>query len=317
MSDDDVDRADGAEPGHERAAPEHGEARGESATEGRGDERGRNRAANPDPARAAMKTPGAGEEGLEALSAFVDGELSHAEDSVVRERIASDRQAASRVAAYAAQRAALQALCGADAGRAAAAPAPLVLRPREPWWWRGGLAASWVAVGAGLTLVASALLSGWNDAGTRMADDADGFARRADIAYAVYSPERRHPVEVGAADKAHLVAWLSKRLGRPLSIPSLQEYGYALVGGRLLPGAVGPAAQFMYENDAGERLTLYVGKAARGPDVFRALQDGDRRTFYWAYDRMGYALSGPAAEGKLREIAADVCSTLGGDPARW
>jgi hypothetical protein len=32
---------------------------------------------------------------------------------------------------------------------------------------------------------------------------------------------------------------------------------------------------------------------------------------------MGYALSGPIAEGKLRTIAIDVCSALGGKPESW
>jgi len=51
---------------------------------------------------------------------------------------------------------------------------------------------------------------------------------------------------------------LSKRLNRTLTIPSLHEYGFELVGGRLLPGEDGPAAQFMYQNANGERLTLYM-----------------------------------------------------------
>ena len=53
-------------------------------------------------------------------------------------------------------------------------------------------------------------------------------------------------------------AWLSKRLGTPSSVPHLSETGYELVGGRLLPGNSGPAAQFMYQDARGQRLTLYV-----------------------------------------------------------
>ena len=51
--------------------------------------------------------------------------------------------------------------------------------------------------------------------------------------------DRDHPVEVGAGDPDHLVAWLSARLGRPVRAPSLDEYGYQLLGGRLLPGEAG------------------------------------------------------------------------------
>ena len=109
----------------------------------------------------------------------------------------------------------------------------------------------------------------------------------------------------------------AKRLNRPLSVPSLQEYGYSLVGGRLLPGEAGPAAQFMYENQTGARLTLYVTGVPKDETAFRLFRDGNRRTFYWVNDGMGYALSGPIAEGKLRSIAIDVCSALGGRPEAW
>ena len=89
------------------------------------------------------------------------------------------------------------------------------------------------------------------------------------------------------------------------------------MGGRLLPGEAGPAAQFMYENQSGARLTLYVTGSARDETAFRLLRDGNRRTFYWVSDGMGYALSGPIAEGKLRSIAVEVCSALGGKPEAW
>ena len=89
------------------------------------------------------------------------------------------------------------------------------------------------------------------------------FAREAVIAHVVYSPEVRHPVEVGADQEAHLVAWLSKRLGASLKVPQLQPIGYQLVGGRLLPGNQGPVAQFMFQDGNGRRLTLYVRSGAR------------------------------------------------------
>jgi anti-sigma factor RsiW len=247
---------------------------------------------------------------LRALSALIDGELPESERAAVLERLAQDPDAAARVASYRAQKAALRALCATPAR---AEPPVVVLRARTPWWRQVGMAACWLAAGAGLALVlgpmAPRLIGGGNEP--------MGFAQRADIAYAVYTPERRHPVEVAAAEEEHLVAWLSKRLNRNLSVPSLQEYGYTLVGGRLLPGDAGPAAQFMYENHTGGRLTLYVTATPKGETAFRLFRDGNRRTFYWVNDQMGYALSGPISEGKLRTIAIDVCSALGGRPESW
>ncbi|HEY2024987.1 anti-sigma factor [Paraburkholderia sp.] len=300
---------------------------------------------------------------LRALSAYVDGELPHAQRAEVEAQLDAHPQAAARVAAWRAQAAALRALCGAprrdghnagaareaheareaqaghDAhgGRSAAdtgerersaphapadEPAFIIVRRARPWWQRAGLAACWLAAGAGLALALGPLaprLTGgaWDGAWRRTGSQPAGFAQRADIAYAVYSPEQRHPVEVAASEEAHLVAWLSKRLNRPLSVPSLQEYGYSLVGGRLLPGEAGPAAQFMYENRAGARLTLYVTGMSRDETAFRLFRDGSRRTFYWINNGMGYALSGAIAEDKLRTMAIDVCSELGGKPEKW
>jgi anti-sigma factor RsiW len=273
---------------------------------------------------------------LRALSAFVDGELPHAQHVAIEAQLERHPQAATRVAAWRAQKAALRALCGAPPSSARDAnerhegherndaddPAFIVVRRRSPWWQRVGLAACWLALGAGLTLAAGPLaprLTGgkWGGAWGGAGSQPPSFAQRADIAYAVYTPERRHPVEVAASEEEHLINWLSKRLNRPLAVPSLQEYGYSLVGGRLLPGETGPAAQFMYENSAGARLTLYVTGIGRDQTAFRLLRDGNRRTFYWVNDGMGYALSGPIAEGKLRSIAIEVCSALGGKPEAW
>ena len=52
------------------------------------------------------------------------------------------------------------------------------------------------------------------------------LARQAALAHAVFSPEVRHPVEVGAAEETHLVAWLSKRLGAALTPPRLSAQGF-------------------------------------------------------------------------------------------
>jgi anti-sigma factor RsiW len=111
---------------------------------------------------------------------------------------------------------------------------------------------------------------------TTVPPDAMGFARQAAIAHVVYSPEVRHPVEVGADQETHLVSWLSKRLGAKLRVPQLNALGYQLVGGRLLPGNRGPVAQFMFQDASGQRLTLYVrsGSGESRETAFRYTREG-------------------------------------------
>ena len=175
-------------------------------------------------------------------------------------------------------------------------PVPQALRARgltgaAPWraYARAaGLVATGVAVGA---------LGGWllHPAQRPAVAQADPppFVKRAAIAHATYSPEVRHPVEVGADQEAHLVAWLSKRLGAPVKAPKLEGVGYSLVGGRLLPGENGPVAHFMYQCKAGTRVTLYVRTDATNnrETAFRYQTEGNVKVFYWIDRRFGYALS--------------------------
>jgi len=143
------------------------------------------------------------------------------------------------------------------------------------------------------------------------------FVRQASFAHAVYMPEKRHPVEVTAADQDHLVQWLSKRLGKPLKVPNLSAQGYELVGGRLLPGEMGARAQFMFQNTGGQRITLYLGavdqlagKADPGETRFRYEPDGPVPSFYWFDQGFGYALAGQIDREKLIALATLVYQQL-------
>ena len=134
------------------------------------------------------------------------------------------------------------------------------------------------------------------------------LARQAALAHAVFSPEVRHPVEVAAAEEAHLVAWLSKRLGAELKPPHLSGQGFELVGGRLLPGEAGPVAQFMYQDARGQRLTLYVQRDAQDSSetAFRYANESGIGVFYWLDGRFGYALSAEMQKSELLRIATVV-----------
>ena len=147
------------------------------------------------------------------------------------------------------------------------------------------------------------------------------FAHDAALAHAVYSPEKRHPVEVAASDQQHLVQWLSRRLDKPLKVPDLSAQGYSLVGGRLLPGASGARAQFMFEDAAGQRVTLYIGAIApaRGADAqdtaaqetaFRFSADDPVPSFYWVDQGFGYALAGKLPREALLSLASTVYKQL-------
>ena len=165
--------------------------------------------------------------------------------------------------------------------------------PGRRRWARVAAIAAWVALGAAVGGLAGWELHGERPLAVSAPDVGATMARRAAVAHATYSPEVRHPVEVGADQEAHLVAWLSKRLGAPLRAPQLEAVGYSLVGGRLLPGDTGPVAHFMYQCNRGTRVTLYVRTEAAGnrETAFRYAREGSVGVFYWVDRKLGYALS--------------------------
>lgn len=189
---------------------------------------------------------------------------------------------------------------------------------RQALWTRwGGLAAA----------VLIAFGAGWLANGQWTAASGTGqlarvpatreFVHAASVAHAVYAPEKRHPVEVAAAEEQHLVQWLSRRLDKPLKTPDLTAEGYTLVGGRLLPGDAGARAQFMFEDRSGQRVTLYLGElktpmasAQVGESAFRFSTDGPVPSFYWVDRGFGYALAGKLPRDALLRLATLVYRQL-------
>ena len=286
------------------------------------------------------------------LHAFVDGHLPAERQGDIETYLAASPDEARRIDAYRAQKRELHALFDPVLDE----PVPRRLlasaRPRAvsqaPWTLQ--------RLAAGLAIAVISGATGWGLRGgvpaadgsgpDRMAAAApgpggvsrvalNGFAQRAAVAHAVYSPDARRPVEVDAAHEDQLVAWLSKRMGAPIKPPHLQAQGYTLEGGRLLPGGQGPVAQFMYRKDGGSKLTLYVSNdvadlgSAPGPGgaagaggapkagaknadtAFRFLQEGAVNVFYWVDGPFGYALSSDADRSVLARVSAEVYQQLG------
>jgi anti-sigma factor RsiW len=240
------------------------------------------------------------------IHAWLDGQLAAARHAEVESHLASEPEDAARFAAYREQDDALRARFDTVLDE----PVPKhLLRSnarRGPGALRYAAAIGWIVLGG---------LAGWHlheRVTTDSNSDAPAWAHRAAVAHIVYSPEVRHPVEVGADQEAHLVAWLSKRLGAQLKIPSLTSLGYSLVGGRLLPGDAGPVAQFMFQDAQGQRLTLYVRRNAdqARETAFRFSQDGNVRVFYWIDRGLGLALSGEIEKSELLRVATAVYQQL-------
>ena len=268
------------------------------------------------------------------LHAHVDEQLPAERSREIEAYLAGRPEEAQRVETYRAQKRELRALFDPVLDEVSPQRVVQAARPHTPWYLQR------LAAGLAIALISGA--TGWGLRGgtpalggpSPMAQQtpsaitmasASGFAQRAAVAHAVYSPEQRRPVEVDAAHEDQLVAWLSKRMGAPMKPPQLQAVGYALEGGRLLPGDRGPVAQFMYRDESGQRLTLYVSNEISGSaatastadgskqvadTAFRFAREGQVNVFYWVDGRFGYAISADADRSVLARVSGEVYRQL-------
>ena len=268
------------------------------------------------------------------LQAYVDRQLTPERQREIEAYLLRRPEEALRVEIYRAQKRELQALFNPVLDE----PLPKRLRaaavPKNPWYLQrmaAGIAIAVISGAAGWGLrggvdaaPGSSTLAQRTPGAVTVAS-ATGFAQRAAVAHAVYSPDARRAVEVRADQEDQLVTWLSKRMGAPMKPPHLQTLGYALDGGRLLPGDKGPVAQFMYHDNTGAKLTLYVSnevadmaqKTPAGENqetAFRFAREGSVNVFYWVNGPFGYAISADADKTELARVSAEVYRQL--DTAR-
>ncbi|MFA6903087.1 MAG: anti-sigma factor [Gallionellaceae bacterium] len=240
------------------------------------------------------------------LHAYVDGRLDAARRAEVEAWLLRHPSDASRVAVYRQQNDALQALFNPVLNE----PLPLQMYPQA----RHRNFAQPLRYAAMISGMVLSGLLGWGLHGAENGRQPPmaAMVRQAALAHVVYTPEMLHPVEVGRDQEQHLVKWLSKRLGSDVQPPHLAEAGYELMGGRLLPGSQGPAAQFMYQDARGLRLTLYLSNkpADKGEAAFRYAQEGKVSVFYWIDGDLSYALSGEVEKADLLRVATAVYQEL-------
>jgi anti-sigma factor RsiW len=247
------------------------------------------------------------------LHAYADGQLDAARQEAVEAWLVDHPEIAQDVREWRAQNEALRAAF--DPVLEQPVPARLALLSERrisamPRWRLAAAAVVLFALG-GLAGALAPIDSPWREPLPQGAFVADAAA-----AYRLYTVEVRHPVEVGGEQETHLVAWLSKRLGSKIAAPRLNDFGFHLVGGRLLPGQivagqVAPAAMLMYENADGKRITCYLATSSDNRETaFQFRQVDGVSTFFWVDGGLGYALSGELDRDKLLALAREVYRQL-------
>lgn len=240
------------------------------------------------------------------LQAYIDDQLDPPRRAEVEAYLAAQPEAAARVRRYLEIDRALRTLY--EPVLAEPLPPRFAARPRYRALPRRAAAAlCWMTLGAGIAWILKPVIPPATH--TALTEQ---LVRPAAFAHRVYAAEQLHPVEVRAEHEQHLIEWLSRRLRTSLKAPNLAEHGYELVGGRLLPSTDRMAAQFMYQNQRGERVTLYIRRGAwsHNASAFRYAQDGEVGTLYWIDGSFGYALSGEVPKQALLALAEAVYRQL-------
>ena len=243
--------------------------------------------------------------GEDDLQAFVDGRLAPRRLDIVKAYLEANPPVAAQAAQEVEQREALRARLAFKVRE----PIPSRLRVANLARRRSLSIVRPSALAAAASLVIGLGVGGmggawWARGQAPRATQEASLAGDAIAAHRIYVGERLHPVEVAADQEAHLVQWLSRRLGKPLAAPDLTPHGYRLMGGRLLPAGGEPAALFMYEDERGGRLTLYArSSSTEERTAFRFEAQGEVAAFSWIDKGLSYAVSARAERPQLLAIA--------------
>lgn len=240
--------------------------------------------------------------GEDDLVAWVDGRLPPGRRAVVEAYLAAHPDVESRLTRYREQDAALAGALLAKFEE----PLPGRLRVGPMLERRHKRTMTGLARAAAVVLVAGgSAAAGWF-ANRPVLDPLQNAGAVAEAAYATYTPEVRHPVEVRADDGAHLVQWLSNRLERTVRPPDIASLGWRLMGGRVLPTVGTPAALLMYDDDRGTRLTVYVQPMSIAGEEFRYRREGNIRTILWSEDHLAVAVTGRVSREVLLQVGQRV-----------
>jgi len=240
----------------------------------------------------------------EDLVRYVDNELTAERRREVESYLKDNPEAAARVAE---DRRIAAGLKTAYSHVTADQPLPAI-RPRGSFLRPVGMAASLAAA------LLVGVFAGWTLKPSLRLPAEQPFLTDALAAHRTFTVEVAHPVEVSATQERHLATWLGNRLNHPFRIPDLRVAGLTLMGGRLLPSNQDPAAQLMYDDAEGRRITVYLRRGVDGEAKFQFAKSGTEQAFFWSDAAFTYAVTGDLPRSELLDLAHLIQTQL--DPFR-
>lgn len=261
----------------------------------------------------------------EDLVAYVDGELAAADARAVEAWLAADAEAQQLRRQLQEDSLALRGLLSAvlrepapqhlvdviapkagtearPAESATVAPFPTRTRPRPM--------APWVAMAAAVCLVVGGLggfFAGQYQTRQEIASatppQPPSWIMQVAQYHRVYAGEKRHLVEVAAAETPHIESWLGKRLEMPLVVPDLTAQGLTFEGARMLVINGEPVAQLTYTPPDGRALALCIIRSPKEDKPLTTSQQEDLHLVDWRTKGYGFVVVGWEDDAQMRAIA--------------
>jgi anti-sigma factor RsiW len=241
----------------------------------------------------------------EDLHGFIDGMLDPARREAVQRYLDAHPETAARIATYRSQGEALRAALAPFADQ----PLPAELGLKSLVEAQRRRFARNRQIAAAVAILCTGGFAGWfgNQSLSAPTRGVHALAQEAVDNYHVYAADAHRPVELTPDERATLVRWVSERLGAPVDAPDLRAAGYRFLGGRLVTTPNGPAALFVYEGEAADRLAVMARPMT--VDRNRAMSErsfGALDGVTWSRNGLGFSVVAPRGSSRLAPAVEEV-----------
>jgi len=130
-------------------------------------------------------------------------------------------------------------------------------------------------------------------------------------AYRLINDGNVKALDVVASNQGQMDSWMGRNFINGALPPNLENYGFNLVGGRLMVTEQGPAALVVYQDAKGTRVTYYIRPTGRF-----VIGKGERKTDnlmaqYWSDQRYNYAVISPANDQQTAPLQKAIAHFTG------
>lgn len=256
------------------------------------------------------------------LNAYLDGQLPPDQTTNLEARFAEDAEASNRLDAMTEQKKALRAaLMAMPASEGSPKTLDLEQRLASRLRQRERISSGTWAAGSWLRKVAAAVLlvaAGWGGHMTYadLSHPLPEYVAEAAGAHLVFADNPLRPADVDPTQPLQMASWLSSRLGKSITVPSLEPLNISFISARLLGTKEGPLAQVVYEDQDSHRMTLSIAPHSYqgNTGIIHAERDGVNLA-YWSDAELSYVLAAKTTAAQIEVIAAEIVNA-GQDAAK-